>query len=149
MEKLIETFLLKPRHLAFRKRYGQNVRVCNKGCEGFISGWHPKIPHDKVARWVWCFFDRSPSDTDPTSEIVKPLVGKQVIVLYRALNAHRPERPRHTLQHEVRIVSTGPRSMCIEKVLGNDSFTMCYAGVVSIWLYVDYLRQGTSQHFDP
>jgi hypothetical protein len=138
VEKQIETFLLQPRHRAFRKRYGENLRTIDAGCEGWLNGWHPRIRHDTMDRWLWFVFHRITLclDTDVTAEIVQPLQGKGVIVEYEARD--RPIRVRLM----IRIVHVGPTSMRVDNGTGRD-FTLSYRGVLSISLHVEFPRQAS------
>jgi hypothetical protein len=140
MEKLIETFLLQPRHRAFRKRYGENLRTINAGCEGWLNGWHPTIRHDRMDRWLWFVFHRITLclDTDVTAEIVQPLQGKRAIVEYQA-----KDRPiQIPARHVIRIVYAGPTSMRVDDGNGRE-FTLAYRGVLSISLHVEFPRQAS------
>ena len=143
IETLIGAFLLQPRHLAFRKRYGENLRTLDSGRQRWLSGWHPKIGHDTIARWSWFVYhriQRSP-DTDVTFEMLQALRGKRVIVQYRTRShtqhmTHEIQRP-----HDIWIVHIGPHSMRVEVGLfGTVSYTLSYSGSMSIELYADYPR---------
>ena len=136
IETLIGAFLLQPRHLAFRERYGNNLITINSGQPEWISGWHPKVPHKKIARWSWFVYHRiwlSP-DTDVTTDMVQPLQGKRAIVEYKASYSpqHRP--------HAVRIVHAGPLSMRVENGINPASYTLSYSGIMSIALHAEYAR---------
>ena len=143
IETLIEAFLLQPHHLAFRKRYGQNLRTLDSGHPRWLSGWHPRIGHDTIARWSWFVYhriDRSP-DTDATPDMVQALRGKRVIVQYRT-RSHTQHLAREIQRpHDIRIVHIGPHSMRVEVGLfGTVSYTLSYSGIMSIELYADYPR---------
>ena len=134
VEKQIETFLLQPRHQAFRKRYGENLRTIDAG-EDWLNGWHPRIRHERMDRWLWSVFHRITLclDTDVTAEIVQPLQGKRVIVEYQATDRQADM---------IRIVHVGPTSMRVDKGTGRD-FTLSYRGVLSISLHVEFPRQAS------
>ena len=143
IETLIEAFILQPRHLAFRKRYGENLRTLDSGDPRWLSGWHPRIGHDTIARLSWFVYhriQRSP-DTDVTFEIMQPLQGKRVIVQYRTRShtqhlACETQRP-----HDIRIVHIGPHSMLVEVgPMCTVSYTLSYSFIMSIELYADYPR---------
>lgn len=135
VEKQIETFLLQPRHQAFRKRYGENLRTIDAGCEGWLNGWHPRIRHDRMDRWLWSVFHRITLclDTDVTAEIVQPLQGKRVLVEWQATDRQADM---------ILIVHVGPTSMRVDNVTGRD-FTLSYRGVLSISLHVEFPRQAS------
>ena len=134
VEKQIETFLLQPRHQAFRKRYGENLRTIDAG-EDWLNGWHPRIRHERMDRWLWFVFHRITLclDTDVTAEIVQPLQGKRVIVEWQATDRQADM---------IRIVHVGPTSMRVDDGTGPE-FTMAYSVVLGITVHVEFPRQAS------
>ena len=100
----------------------------------FINGWHPKIAHDKLARWQWLMYDkcRSPETDDTIRNVVKLLMHKQIVVLYIAKNGN-------TRDHFVCATYAGPSSMRVRKQHDpTEEYTMSYSGIVSIAMHVEY-----------
>jgi hypothetical protein len=51
--ELVNAFLAQPPvFAAFEKKYGARFPATYLG-EVFLSGWHPRVPHDNRARFVW------------------------------------------------------------------------------------------------
>ena len=133
IEKLMESFFLKPRHTAFHKKYG-TIKTIDSGSPGFISGWHPKIPHDKLARWMWSVFRKERVDASVTYDIVKPMVNKRVIVYYKAKKHFSP------LSHVIRITHAGLYSMSVDTGPDTTGYTLSYSGILEMSLHVEYPR---------
>ena len=133
IEKLMESFLVKPPHVAFYKKYG-NMRTVDSGGPGFINGGHPKIPHDKLKRWMWSVFRKERTDVDVTCDILKPLESKRAIVYYKARNQIQAR------DHTIRITHAGPNSMRVDDGQDTEGYTLSYRGVLEMSLHVEYPR---------
>ena len=133
IEKLVESFLLQPRHAAFHKKYGI-AKTIDSGAPGFINGWHPKVPHDKLERWMWTVFRKERTEVDVTCDIVKPLESKRVIVYYKARNQIQAR------DHMIRITRAGPNSMRVDDGPDTTGYTLSYRGILLLSLHVEYPR---------
>ena len=148
IEKLMESFLLQPRHAAFLKKYGI-AKTIDGGAQGpgarpkddEIDRWvpwpievHPKIPRDKIDRWLWNVFRKERVDVDVTFDIVKPLENKRVIVYYKSKTGPLP------WSHGVRIIHAGPQSMRVDAGPNTGSYTLKYSGILELSFHVEYPR---------
>ena len=135
IEKLIESLFFVQPHLAnFHKHYG-NVITLNAGHEGFLSGWHPRLPSATMRRWIWPVFPKEATpDKNACCMNIAQLEGKRAIVTYKARNR------THSIEHAIRVVHAGPYSMIADSGNGSQGYTLSYSGVLAMSLYVDFPR---------
>ena len=131
VEARVEAFVTPPQFKAFREKYGSQVaQYCGPG---FVSGWHPRIASTTRSRYIWDAFWRSQESGTLSMKQVEPLKGKMILIVYRNKQGNT------TRMNPKRVTNAGPYSMTVDE--GPDAarhgFTLSYAGVQSITLYVD------------
>ncbi len=132
IEATIEAFATPPQFKAFHEKYGSQVaQYCGPG---FVAGWHPSIASTTRVRYIWDAFWRSRSGTPHLNmKAVEPLEGKTVLIVYRNKQGNT------TRMDPKRVTHAGPYSMFVDHGPNTAAhgFTLSYAGVQAITLYVD------------
>ena len=129
VEARVEAFVTPPQFMAFREKYGSQIaQYCGPG---FVSGWHPRIASTTRARYIWDAFWQESGTL--RKKMVQPLEGKMVLIVYRNKQGNT------TRMDPKRVTRAGPYSMFVDHGPNNAAhgFTLSYAGVQAITLYVD------------
>ena len=133
IEARVEAFATPPQFKAFREKYGS--QVAQYYGHGFVSDWHPLVRSTTRARYIWDVFWRSRESGTPhlSMKTVEPLKGKMVLIVYRNKQGNT------TRMDPKRVTHAGPYSMFVDHGPNTAAhgFTLSYAGVQAITLYVD------------